>query len=694
MGKFLNLEFLVKTLLLIAISFLLLSCGPPEYKNLTLLKNYSDDLKYTKVNPGENGAPLLEDIVGERFYNLFILRQERNAYTYSNKTYEFRATITKNSDNSFKIKTGPIRFGSMPIAPVFEFSRVSLVKLENGAYSFVALVPGTGTFRSLPTETNPEGFIIVNYDNIKLVYAGTEIAVVKNKTTGKKQTVIKFSLDFKQEIKTLPSGWLNVQEVVTKDTKGFENASEDAIYNFNSYNKNLILAAREMATSMKGAAGTHCDYRIEFQGYRLKYTGIKTRPYLFNFNQAKFKRLPKTKICARDTTLKGKFLSLDYRGLADVEVVALDAKTNQPLLNSQGMPISATTNATGTFEISSKNKSQDSFKGGFFKLRFKYKDSNNTVKYSYYPSETNINKKSTLIKMSPNSILLNLNAQKPSTSIRVKPLAFGLGITGNHKVFLYKNTPGDTSPKEQVLQRNLAVDGSDRTNGYYDYTVTFKNLEAGTYYIKIQAIDINQDFWYIGTDKAGNPKIINSTNTSAEAAPIIIEKDQKLKIYPTLGASLITQFSSSYGKFTVTSNYSGLYYDYRAEYLDINNNPIYPTGNWGNFRNIIAGTSYKVRVKRRICTNYIYVEDKEANRQDIKYINCLNWGDYQWVEQALVYGHLNYKVSMTKNPSQAKIFKLNSIEAGAISTPDKPLTGVGGNLNAHLIVYGYNENLD
>lgn len=645
-------------------------------------------MKYTKASPGKDGAPNLDDIVGERFYNLFILQAERNNYSYSNKTYQFRATISQNANKTFKIKTSPINFSdSMPIQPVFEFAEVDLVKLENGAYSFVARKAGTGVFRTVATNTNPEGFVAVRYDDIKLIYAGTEIKVVEK--DGKKQSMIKFALDFKQDIKVLPSGWLNVQEVVTTETKGFENADEDAIYAFNNQNKNLILAARQMASSMKGAAGTHCDYRIEFQGYRLKYTGIKTRPYLFNKAESKYKRLPRTKVCDRHTSLKGSFLSSDYQGIKDVKVSLLDAKTHRNILDANSAPI--ITDANGEFFISSEK--YPNFNGGFIKIKFEYKDANSgEAKTSYYPSESDINKKNTIFKMTPNSQVRDLLAQIPDTSIRVKPLGLGnLGISGNHSIYLYKDSTDDPNPKEQKLVRKPAIEGSDRNRNYKDYTATFDKLEAGTYYIKMHIKDTNQNFWYQGTDEVGNIKIITGANQATDAAPIEIRKDQKLWIYPRLDSSLVTYVSFigfAYDTFgTKHHPTAGFIYDYDSDLYQSNDEIIYRTGSY--YRNIISGTKYKIGVKRRICTDTRLIDAPEENSQVYQYLDCKKWSKEQWVKDMKIYDYSKYKVIMTPNKSEAKIFTFNALTEDSVSTPDNYIYQ-----KAHALVADYDESLN
>lgn len=677
-----------KLVLIGCLGFLLISCGPPEYKNLTLLKNYSDDMKYTKAVAGKDGAPALEDIEGERFYNLFILRADRTGYTFPNKTYQFRATISQNPDSTFKIKTSPINFSdSMPIQPIFEFSQVDLVKLENGAYSFVAKKPGTGVFRTVATQTNPEGFVAVRYDDIKLIYAGTEIKVVKD-DAGKKTTMVKFSLDFKQDIKIMSNGWLNVQEVVTNATKGFENASEDEIYQFNMQNKNLITAARQMASSMKGAAGTHCDYRIEFQGYRLKYTGIKTRPYLFNKETSKYKRLPRVKVCDRYTILHGTFLDPDYKGVADVVVSVLDPTTNQliDLQNSENASITQIkTDKDGKFVISSKY--YKNFTGGFLKLKFEY-EQGGVTKTSYYPSETDVNKKSTVFKMTPNSEVRNLIAQIPDTSIRVKPLAGGLGITGYHHIYLYKDSPEDPNPTKLILERKPAIEGSDRARSYQDYTATFKNLNPGKYYLKMHAKGINKDFWYTGTDSIGNVNIIKQPNTPQDAAAINLEKDQKLKIYPTFAENLVTQagFIRVGYNDNLYHTISGFRYDYKSTLYDEENNEVYLTGSY--YRNLLAGTKYTLGVKRRICTDFIYI-DGPLNSQIMKNINCRNWGDEQWVKELNIYEFYNFEVYMTANKSEAKVFLFDYVLPNSESTLEKPLS-----LGMHAIIPGYDESLE
>lgn len=681
-----------KLVLIGCLGFLLISCGPPEYKNLTLLKNYSDDMKYTKAVAGKDGAPALEDIEGERFYNLFILRADRTGYTFPNKTYQFRATISQNPDSTFKIKTSPINFSdSMPIQPIFEFSQVDLVKLENGAYSFVAKKPGTGVFRTVATQTNPEGFVAVRYDDIKLIYAGTEIKVVKD-DAGKKTTMVKFSLDFKQDITEMKNGWLNVQEVVTNSTKGFENATYDEIYQFNTQNKNLILAARQMASSMKGAAGTHCDYRIEFQGYRLKYTGIKTRPYLFNKEESKYKRLPRVKVCDSYTILHGTFLDPDYKGVADVVVSVLDPTTNQPIDLQNSKDASNTqikTDKDGKFVISSKD--YKNFTGGFLKLKFEYKQGG-AIKTSYYPSETDVTKKSTVFKMTPNSEVRNLIAQIPDTSIRVKPLAGGLGITGYHDIYLYKDSPQDKNPIKLTLERKPAIEGRDRANSYQDYTATFKNLSPGKYYLKMHAKGIDKDFWYTGTDSIGNVNIFKQPNTPQDAAEINLEKDQKLKIYPTFDVSLVTQAKSTfdYWRLQELNKLKGASYQFDEQLLDEDDNIVYATG--GSYRNLLVDTKYKIRVRRRTCTDGHYVSNTWGG-QSFTYFNCGDWGNFQWVKESLVFGN-NYKIKMTNDKNKSKIHKLDFIEPNSISTPERPLGGIGSGSSYHLMVYDFDELLD
>lgn len=668
-------NFFIK-FLIVFMSFLLVSCGPPVYKNLTLLKNYDDNIKYAKAVVGENGAPSVEDIVGERFFNLFILSPKGGTYTFDNKTYQHRATITQNSDGTFKLKTSPIQFGGMPLAPIFEFPQLQLVKLENGVYSFVALKPGNGVFFSLPNSAYPLGYPMANYKNIKLVHAGTEILVVKE--NGKKRTMIKFALDFKEDVKTLPNGYLNIQAVITKETPGFKDFSDEDIKKLNDFNYRLLVAstASGMGTQMRGAAGTHCDYRIEFQGYRLKYTGIKTRPYLFNKTQSKFKRLQKNKICDYPTHLKGLFLDLNYKPVKDVEVTILDKDNEIPLINSTK---TIKTNANGEFEISSKEfpELDGNVFRGFVRIKFKY-TLNGQEYISYYPRSTTY-ADSEILRMQPNGYT-NITAEMPDTSIRVKPSTFGGGISGNHNVFLYKADDKTQPFKTQKLKRSLAVLGEDRVNGLYDYTAIFKDLEPGKYLVRLETNDSKKDFWYTGKDVLNSNNVISAPNKIKDAAIIELKKDEKLTVKPTLAKELTT--SLRFMPYISQPSVAGVVYMYEHILQDSQGEKLGSlSNNYTYYRNLIVGSKYKLGIRRKKCVRVNYLCDASFSKT-------------QWLKELRV-EHAKYDLShilMTLDEAQAKEFEYIYLPEDH-NYKDKKYPGVFRVNNVHAFVIQYDPSL-
>lgn len=625
--------------MLIFISLSLVNCGPPVYKNLTLLKTYDDNIKYVNAIAGKNGAPAVEDIVGERFFNLFVLSPKGNSFIYENKTYQHRAKISQNSDGTFKLITSPIQFGAMPLAPIFEFSKLRLVKLENGTYSFVAKTPGTGVFFSLPNSAYPYGYPMANYKNIKFLHAGTEIQIVT--ANGKKYTMLKFAFELNQDIKTLPNGYLNIQAIINKNTPGFKDFSDKDIKKLNDLNARLLTATtrNKMGTQMRAAAGTHCDYRIEFQGYRLKYTGIKTRPYLFNKSQSKFKRLARTRVCDYETHLSGIFLDLDYKPIANAKITILDKKNQTPILNTS-TPLK--TNVRGEFKISSKDYPQlkGEFFRGFVKLMFEYEVGGVQMR-SYYPKSTTY-EDSEVLKMQPNGYT-NIIAEMPDTSIRVKPISFGGGISGNHIVKLYKDT-NDNLIKTQQLTRSLAVKGSDKSSNFYDYTTTFKNLNPGKYFIELKTNDSNKSFWYIGKDALNTNNIIKAPNNRTDAAPIMLKKDAKLTISPTLAKELTTNIMQI--PYLGQHNIPGAVYDYKIMLIDSNDEILESlSDNYIYYRNVILGSDFKLSIKRRKCIRKDY--------------QCSSFGKTQWLKHLKIIPVGNYSFStikMTLNKSEARKF--------------------------------------